>query len=62
MYNSSISAHKNDSVLLQEMGVFLHDLKKQSGPLAYAEAKAALQRTGVTTKTGKTKKKIVTWE
>lgn len=62
MYNTGVKIRKRDDVLLSEMGAFLHELKKQSGEKAYIEARKALQRTGVTTKSGKTKKKIVSWE
>lgn len=62
MNNTNMKIRKNDDVLLKEMGVFLHNLKKQSGERAYIEAMAALKRTGVTNKSGKTKRKIVTWE
>jgi len=55
-------ARKSDVVLLKEMGVFLNSLKGQSSEKAYVEAREALQRTGVITKSGKTKKKIVSWE
>lgn len=62
MNNTVTRARKSDDVLLKEMGAFLHNLKGQSGEKAYVEAREALQRTGVTTKSGKTKKKIVSWE
>ena len=62
MNNSKMRMRKRDDVLLREMGVFLHELKEQSGEKAYVEARKALQRTGVTTKSGKIKRKIVSWE
>lgn len=50
---------------IKEMDDFVVKLKKQqveSSETAYIEAKSALLRTGVVTKSGKTKKRIVTWE
>ena len=50
---------------IKEMDNYIKKLKKQqneSGQIAYDEARHALFRTGVVTKSGKTKKKIVSWE
>lgn len=50
---------------IKEMDNYVLRLKKQqieSSENAYNEAKSALLRTGVITKSGKTKKKIVSWE
>lgn len=58
--------HPNAEVdFIKEMDIFIVKLKKQkneSSEIAYNEAKKALLRTGVVTKSGKTKKKIVSWE
>ncbi len=42
--------------------VKLKDMKHDSTEEAYKEAKKALLRTGVVTRSGKIKKKIVSWE
>lgn len=50
---------------IKEMDNYVMKLKKQqieSSETACIEAKEALLRTGVVTKSGKTKKKIVSWE
>lgn len=50
---------------IKEMDNYVIKLKKQqieSSETAYIAAKKALLRTGVATKSGKTKKKIVSWE
>lgn len=50
---------------IEEMDNYIVKLKKQqieSKESAYSEAKKALLRTGVVTRGGKTKKKIVSWE
>ncbi|MBR1796677.1 MAG: hypothetical protein IJ757_01490 [Clostridiales bacterium] len=59
---SNSRVRKSDVVILEEMTAYLQKLKNQTGEEAYLEAKDALQRTGVTTRSGKTKKKIVSWE
>ena len=54
-----------DLMLIKDMESFIEKLKKQqqnSQEDAYKDAKQALYRTGVISKNGKTKKKIVTWE
>ena len=50
---------------INEMDNYVLKLKKQrleSRDTAYKEAKTALLRTGVVTKSGKPKKRIVSWE
>ncbi len=49
----------------KELDLYIKKLKKQKSICkedALEDAKLALKRTGVTTKSGRTKKKIVSWE
>lgn len=62
MNNSAVRTRKSDATLIKEMEAYLRTLTKQPSKKAYSEAKDALHRTGVITKGGKTKKKIVSWE
>ena len=62
MFYSDNRTRKSDGVLIREMDSFLQSLKNQPDDKAYSEAIQALQRTGVITKSGKAKKKIVSWE
>ncbi|MCI9525249.1 MAG: hypothetical protein HFF01_09545 [Erysipelotrichaceae bacterium] len=45
----------------KELDLYIKKLKKQKS-ICKEDAKLALKRTGVTTKSGRTKKKIVSWE
>lgn len=47
---------------LEEMDSFIAQLQKDASQEAKEEAVLALKRTGVITKNGKQKKKIVSWE
>lgn len=56
---------EDEMVFAQEMQRYIEKLEKQSRECtkeAKKDARAALERTGVITKSGKTKKKIVSWE
>lgn len=64
MVNNIIYNQKENSIA-EEMKKFLKTLERQSKKSeteAYALAREALIRTGVATASGKTKKKIVSWE
>lgn len=63
--NIAIGLQSSEAKFVNEMDNYIKKLKKQqtsSKTIAYKEAMAALQRTGVVNKHGKPKKKIVTWE
>lgn len=53
---------ENDQRFLEEMRKYLDELKSRPPETAKIEAQEALHRTGVTTKDGKLKKSIVSWE
>lgn len=63
--STAVKLRAAEGTLIKEMDDFVVKLKRQqieSSETAYIEAKEALFRTGVVTKSGKTKKKIVSWE
>lgn len=63
--NTAVRLQAADLRFLADMDAYLQKLKQQqsdSPKQACKEAKDALYRTGVTTKKGKLKKKIVSWE
>ena len=63
MSNTENNTHNIN--VANEISFYLSDLKREyriSEVSAYEDAKSALERTGVTTKNGNTKKKIVPWE
>lgn len=62
MMPNNSKVRKSDNTLLKEMNAYLHKLQSQPNDKACAEAKEALLRTGVTTKSGKIKEKIVSWK
>lgn len=63
--NTTVKLQTTDEELIKAMGKYVCNLKKQQNRPSekmYNEAKSALVRTGVVTKRGKTKKRIVSWE
>lgn len=63
--NTAVKLCAAEVEFIKEMDEYIGKLKKQqldSNEDACRAAKAALLRTGVVTKGGKTKKKIVSWE
>ncbi len=62
---NTITYNQKENSIAEEMKKYLSILERQSKKSkteAYASAKEALIRTGVATASGKTKKKIVSWE
>lgn len=63
--STSVILRTDEVKFIKEMENYVIKLKKQqieSRKNAYNDAKKALLRTGVVTRSGKTKKKIVSWE
>lgn len=63
--STAVKLRQSDNNFIEEMDRYIRELenqKKTSQDMAYQEAKKALYRTGVGTKKGNIKKKIVSWE
>lgn len=59
---AAIRFQNDDQKMIQEMAAYIKKLKAQPRETAKKEAKEALIRTGITTKDGKLKDSIVSWE
>lgn len=62
---TAVKLLEDEKVFAHDMSRYLAELREQkniSQEQAYKNAKSALQRTGVITSGGRTKKKIVSWE
>lgn len=63
--STAVKLHASEGKYLDEMETYIVKLKNMrhdSTEDAYKEAKKALLRTGVVTRSGKIKEKIVSWE
>lgn len=63
--STAVKLRASESKYLDELEAYivkLKGMKHNSADDAYREAKEALLRTGVVTKSGRIKKKIVSWE
>lgn len=60
MINSKLQLSQEE--YLQDMDKYIAELKKLKGPDGAAAAKKSLFRSGVTTRSGRMKKKIVSWD
>ena len=58
----AVKLQEQDNKFIEEMQKYLKELQSKSPEEAKQEAQEALLRTGVTTKSGKLKKSIVSWE
>lgn len=59
---TAIKLQASDRGIISGMANYTKKLKSQPRDVAQKEAREALIRTGVTTRNGKTKKTIVSWE
>ena len=63
--STAVKLRQLDNIFIEEMDNYIKKLEKQkndSKEIALQEAKEALVRTGVCTKKGNVKRKIVSWE
>lgn len=58
----SMALRETDMIVIDKMDEYIQRLKSVPQEEACEEAKKALKRTGVTGKTGKPKRSIVSWE
>ncbi len=62
MAETAASLQLDDQNFIQSMTEYIKTLRAQTPEIAREEARNALYRTGVTTKDGKLKDSIVSWE